>query len=62
MINLPIWLLVVLIATNIIVWLAVSFFAYLIAYIRDITYYNRHKPNKREQNCPYEVDSDDTKD
>lgn len=59
MINIPIWLLMLLIASNVFVWVAVSLVVYLIAYIRDITYYRRHKIDTK---CPYKVEHDETKD
>ena len=56
MINIPIWLLVVLIATNFFVVLLVLVNIYVLFGILDLTYHNRHKPKKSEQDCPDEID------
>lgn len=59
MINIPIWLLVLLIATNIFVLLLVLMLVYVFFGVIDLIYTPRRKPTKDERNCPNEIESDD---
>ena len=55
MIPIPIWLLVLLIATNFFVIMCALILVYLIAGIHDILY----KPKKNKNNCPEKVERED---
>ena len=58
MINIPIWLLVLLIASNVFVLLVVIMVAYVFFGVIDLIYRPR-KQNRNESNCPDKIENDD---
>jgi len=59
MINIPIWVFILILATNGIVWIFIAGIIYFIFGILDLTYYERHP---EEKNCPEKVEPKDNND
>lgn len=58
MVTIPIWLLVLLIATNFFMVLFLFMIIYFVCAILDLTYWERHykKIKPEEKNCPYSIE------
>ena len=55
-ISIPLWLLIFLVATNVIVWVVGLIILYIIFGILDFTYHQRHKSDKT--NCPDKIEKE----
>lgn len=59
--TIPMWLFVLLICTNAIVWFVLFLIIYFFAGIHDLFLVKYDKSTEGEESCPYEVDKEEDK-